>query len=309
MKPVVLIFGPTASGKTALSLHLANKFNGEIISADSMQIYQKMNIGTAKASVAERAQIPHHLIDICDIHTAFSTGAYREMAINTIRDIQARKKLPIVAGGTGLYFDAILNQPTYGMTQASPKVRRELELELQKQGAAALHAKLRQIDPVTAERIHPNDEKRIVRALEIYTVTNQIPSAVLQKSPNTEFDFLCFYLNYENRADLYRACDKRVLNMLEEGLLDEVKELLGEGLSSSPTASQAIGYKELTDYFNGTQTLDEAVEIIQRRTRNYAKRQITWFSKMSAIPLPASDEKALCIAENKTAEFLKGALC
>lgn len=309
MKPVILIFGPTASGKTTLSLHLAHKFGGEIISADSMQIYRNMDIGTAKASPAERAEIPHHMIDICDVSEHYSAAQYRQDALRKIREIHARGKLPFVVGGTGLYFDALLHEPNYGETKTNPKIRAKLQEELALRGCYDMHAKLADIDPISAERIHPNDEKRIIRALEIYTSTNKRPSELLERKPNTEFSFLSFYLKHESRSDLYDACNRRVIEMIDDGLVDEVAKLFQCGLKETPTASQAIGYKEFIDYHAGNATLSDTILLIQQRTRNYAKRQITWFSKMNAIHLPAGNHECFDLAEKYTADFLKGASC
>ncbi len=309
MKPVILVFGPTASGKTSLSLELARAFDGEIISADSMQIYRAMDIGTAKATAQERAEIPHHLIDVCDICDSYSAAKYRQDAIEAIRSIHRKNKLPIVAGGTGLYFDALINTPSYGNTPTSEEIRAKLHERLKAEGAEALHRLLAKIDATRAAKIHANDEKRIVRALEIYYSTGEAPSKVQKKEPNKEFDFLAFYLNFANREDLYRACNERVDQMIEAGLTDEVRSLMENGLALSPTASQAIGYKEFLGYLKQESTLEEAVEIVKRRTRNYAKRQITWFSKMEAIPLAAGESDSIEIAKRHTKRFLKGAPC
>lgn len=309
MKPVLLLFGPTASGKTALSLDLAERFHGEIISADSMQIYRGMDIGTAKASNAERARIPHHCIDLCDICTPFSVAEYRKAALAAIEDIHARGKLPIVTGGTGLYFDALLYVPSYGQAAGDPALRSALQARVETEGAQALHEQLQAIDPASAARIHANDEKRIIRALEIHFSTGKRPSEVRTRLPNPDFRFHSFFINYESRADLYEACDRRAAQMIEAGLVAEVCLLLEAGLAESPTASQAIGYKELIDHVRGETSLSDALELIQKRTRNYAKRQITWFSKMDSIRLNAADENRFFTAARHTADFLKGAPC
>ena len=309
MKPVIFIFGPTASGKTGLSLALAHRFDGEIIGADSMQIYRKMDIGTAKASAEERAAIPHHLIDICDFDEPYSVAQYRKDALRAIRDIHKRNKLPIVVGGTGLYFDALLYEPSYGNVQAQPELRDELKARIKAEGSIALHRELETIDPVTAGRIHVNDEKRMIRALEIYHSTGKIPSVAQTRKKNEEFSFLSFFLNYSDRQKLYEACDRRVDEMIADGLLDEVKRLLDDGLAESPTASQAIGYKELIDYYGENATLGDSVELIKRRTRNYAKRQITWFSKSDAILLCSEDTAKFSLAVEHTLAFLKGVPC
>ena len=309
MKPVILIFGPTASGKTGLSLALARYFDGEIIGADSMQIYRKMDIGTAKATQAERAEIPHHLIDVCNLNEAYSVAQYREDALRAIRDVHRRNRLPIVVGGTGLYFDSLLYEPSYGNVEAQPALRTKLVERISREGAVSLHRELESIDPLTAKRIHENDEKRIVRALEIYYSTGLIPSVAQTRKKNEEFSFLSFFLNYSDRQKLYEACDRRVDEMIEDGLVDEVRTLLDLGLADSPTASQAIGYKELVNFCTGNATLPDSVELIKRRTRNYAKRQITWFSKCDAIRLPSETTEKQSDAINLIDDFLKGAQC
>lgn len=309
MKKALLIFGPTASGKSALAIALARRFGGEIISADSMQIYRGMDIGTAKATRAERAEIPHHCIDICDIYTSFSVPQYREVATRAIDDICARGRLPIVCGGTGLYFDALLYEPSYGDVAADPAVREQLHARYVTEGGEALHGFLASIDPAAAARIHKNDEKRLTRALEIYTLTGKAPSEAMRRTKTADTDFLSFFLNFEDRRQLYLACDRRADAMIAEGLVEEVRGLLSRGLAETPTASQAIGYKELCDYIAGEQSLSEAAELIRKRTRGYAKRQITWFSKQQAICLPAGDVRALEIATAQTETFLKGAPC
>lgn len=308
MKPIVFIFGPTACGKTALSLSLAKSFDAEIVSADSMQIYRGLDIGTAKIPKEERGDIPHHMLDVCDMDTPYSVAQYREDALAVISAVHQRGRLPIVVGGTGQYFDALLYTPTYGNTAAQPEIRYRLRKELETEGREALHARLCEIDPECAARIHPNDEKRIIRALEIHQATGTLPSLAQKREKNTEFDVLSFFLNYPDRADLYRACDQRVLQMLDAGLLEEVSALLNRGLASSPTAAQAIGYKELIGYFSGEVSLEEATQEIQKRTRNYAKRQITWFSKMDSVALPSKDPSATETALKQTELFLKGAL-
>ena len=277
MKPVVLIFGPTASGKTSLAIDLAKNFNGEI--------------------------------DLCDFREAYSAARWREEAVLAIRRIHARNKLPIVVGGTGLYFDALLFTPSFGQTETKPEIRKALSEKLTEIGSAALHQELSAIDPKTAERIHPNDEKRIIRALEIYIATGKLPSEAQNRGKNTEFEFLSFYLNFADRKKLYDACDKRVIQMAESGLIKEVCTLLDQGLADSPTASQAIGYKEFIEYHRGELSLEDSLALIQKRTRNYAKRQITWFSKMNAVRLFSDDPPAKDFAAVTLSHFLKGASC
>ncbi len=308
MNRVVLLFGPTASGKSALGISLADHFGGEIVSADSMQIYRGMDIGTAKATPEEQHGIAHHCLDLCDIHSSFSVAEYRCHAIDAIRTIHQKNKVAFVVGGTGQYFDALLFEPSYGNAAADEALRQALNEELSRLGNAALHKRLCEIDPVSGERIHVHDSKRIVRALEIHALTGKVPSEVMVRRPNTEFEFLSLFLN-PDRATLYARCDKRVDAMLREGLCEEVSALCGRGLADTPTASQAIGYKELVPYLKGETTLNEAADLIRQRTRNYAKRQITWFKKMPSILLNASSETLFEEALNVVEEFLKGAPC
>ena len=309
MKPVVLLFGPTASGKSALALSLAERFSGEIVSADSMQVYRGMDIGTAKATSEERARVPHHCIDLCEITDSFSVAEYRAHAKAAINEIHARRKLPFVVGGTGLYFDALRFRQSYGESGFSPELRKRLGKRYETEGAEALYAELSRIDPERASAIHANDAKRVLRALEIYYATGKAPTSAQTKTPETEYRFLPLYLNFSERAALYCACDTRVDRMMAAGLLNEVQALLARGLERSATASQAIGYKELIPCLNGGADLSDAVELIKRRTRNYAKRQITWFSREFTQNLVAGSEDTQKTAETLVTEFLKESGC
>lgn len=271
---VLAVVGPTASGKSALALTLAEGLDGEIISCDSMQIYRGMDIGTAKPTQAEMARIPHHLIDVADPETAFSCADYATLAREAIADVQSRGKLPILAGGTGLYLESAV----YDRTMESPGENPALRAELETRSTEENHAQLRELDPISAAAIHPNNRKRVIRALEI-TLTTGIPKSEWdrrsrEKSPG--YDTRILVLTASDRDYLYRRIDDRVDQMMEAGLLDEVRRL---NLSTDTTAGQAIGYKELSDYLSGRQSLCAAVDRIKQASRNYAKRQITWFKR------------------------------
>nr|MBE6544974.1 tRNA (adenosine(37)-N6)-dimethylallyltransferase MiaA [Oscillospiraceae bacterium] len=275
------ITGPTASGKTALSLGLAEHFSAEIISCDSMQIYKGMNIGTAKATAEERARVPHHLIDFLSPLQSYSAESYRVAAIQCARDITSRGKLPIFVGGTGLYIDSVARQAPLDAPESDPEYREKILLGLKTEGdITALWDRLREVDPESAEKIHKNNVKRVIRALEIYDRTGKPKSWLDKESVKGvgEVYVGMITVDFLDRDNLYKRVDKRVDLMMEEGLLSEVESLyLGGLLSGGTTASQAIGYKELIEYLEGKCSLDEAVEKLKLATRRYAKRQLTWF--------------------------------
>ena len=280
--PVIAVAGPTASGKSALALRLCQDYNGELISCDSMQIYKGMDIGTAKPSLRERSEIPHHLIDICEPNVDFSAAAFAELASKAIADVYARGKTPILCGGTGLYLDSVLNGVDFGEMEADPDYRAELFALAEKEGAQALHEKLNAIDPEAAKNIHPNNIKRVVRALEIcklsgMTKTEWDRNAVQKESP---YSACILALDYKNRENLYARIHMRVDEMFSMGLEEEVRALLNAGyLSPDSTAGGAIGYKELLGYLRGEMTKEEAANAIKTATRHYAKRQLTWFRR------------------------------
>lgn len=280
MIPLVIIAGPTASGKTALSVELAKKLDGEIVSADSMQIYKFMNIGTAKPYEEERQGIPHHLMDIVDPRENFSLADYSEMAHKVIGDIYRRGKLPIMVGGTGLYIDTVAENITLGEVQGNADVRRELEEFAVNNGNEALHLMLKDCDLESFERLHVNDTKRIVRALEVYRVTGKTIGEHNRESRRAPaiYNPIRFMMGWD-REVLYDRINRRVDIMLEQGLINEVKACLEMGLESKNTAMQAIGYKELVEYIRGEISLEEAVEKIKMESRRYAKRQISWFKR------------------------------
>ena len=274
------VTGPTASGKTALSLGLAEHYSAEIISCDSMQIYKGMNIGTAKATDDERARVPHHMIDFLSPLESYSAENYREAAIRCAKDITATGRLPLFVGGTCLYIDSVSRQSSLDTPESDPEYRDRILSSLKtEEDITALWERLREVDPESAEKTHKNNVKRVIRALEIYDKTGK-PKSMLDKESVKgvgEVYVGMITIDFLDRDNLYRRVDKRVDLMMEEGLLSEVESLYKKGLLSGGTASQAIGYKELIEYLEGKCSLDEAVEKLKLATRRYAKRQLTWF--------------------------------
>ena len=282
-EPVPVITGPTASGKTEYAIRLAREIDAEIVSADSMQIYRHMDIGTAKAAPSERGGIPHHMIDIVDPGVRFSVAEYKKMALQCIEDILSRGRRAIVAGGAGLYISALVYNIQYPALAPDPAYRGRLEDRALESGTASLHAELALLDPAAAAKIHTNDQKRIIRALEVYHATGTTISEHerLSRSEPPRYTYELIGLQVE-RGELYRRIDARVDRMLEDGLVEEARALY-ERYAKHGTARQAIGYKELFTYFEGGCTLDEAIAKIKTETRRYAKRQMTWFRSMPEI--------------------------
>lgn len=277
-KPLLCVVGPTASGKTALSLRLAEVYGGEIVSADSMQIYRHMDVGTAKPTLAERRGIPHHMLDVAQPGEAYSVARYAAEAAACVDDILARGRLPIAAGGTGLYINALIEGTAFAGNERNEALREKLEEEYRGQGPAAMFARLRAVDPESAARLHQNDKKRVLRALEVYEQTGMTIGEHNRatKPPRARYDAVMIGICPAERELLYRRIDARVDEMLANGLEAEARTLMEQGLLTG-TAAQAIGYKELFPYLNGEGTLAEAAERIRRETRRYAKRQLTWF--------------------------------
>lgn len=292
--PVIAVVGPTASGKTALSIELAKRLHGEIISCDSMQVYRGMDIGTAKPDEEERGGVPHHMIDIVDPDIEYNCSDYAEAAVKSVYDIFSRGKLPIFCGGTGLYLDSVLRGVRDDGAEKDPKFRDEMTKFALENGNAALHSKLREVDPDAADAIHPNNVRRVVRALEIFHTTGKTKTSLDEKSRQISplFSPLIIGLTYGDRDILYKRIDERVDKMFEKGLEDEVRGLLEKGfLSENTTAGQAIGYKETAKFIRGEISLEEASEQIKLSTRHYAKRQITWLSaKKDIVPLMMTKE-------------------
>lgn len=280
--PVIAVVGATATGKSELALRLAKAFDGEIISGDSMQIYRGMDIGTAKPTPEERAAVPHHLIDVADITEEYSAADFIEQATGKAIDIVKRGKLPIIAGGTGLYIDLLLSGKTLTEMEKHDALRSELYERAEKEGAEALHTYLRSVDPISAEAIHPNNVKRVVRALEIYLTSGMTKTKQdeLSKLSESRYNYKLFYLSSSDRQLLYDRINLRVDRMLAAGLEKEVKGLYDKGLAQTLTASQAIGYKEFYPYFEQKTDLNSVINAIKQHTRNYAKRQMTYFNRM-----------------------------
>ena len=279
---IVAIVGPTAVGKTSLSIELAKRLDGEIISCDSMQIYKGMDIGTAKATKEERCEVPHHLIDVLDPSCDFSCADYQIKAREAIDSILARGKTPVFCGGTGLYLDSVLEIPSFTDTVKDDTLRSELEAYASEHGAHALHEMLREVDPESAEQIHENNIKRVIRAIEIYKTSGKKKSELdaLSKTKESPYDAVVFFLCARDKDALYSRIESRVDQMLRDGLLDECRALYSSGvLDGKSTASGAIGYKEFIPYLTGNASLEDCIAQLKLSTRHYAKRQITWFKK------------------------------
>ena len=278
---VVIIAGPTASGKTSVAVEVAGQIDGEVISADSMQIYKYFSIGTAKPTPEECGGIPHHLIDFVEPDVNYDVASYKEDALSCIKDVISRGKIPVICGGTGLYIDSLIRNIVFEDVKTDPEIRAELEDLADREGPEAVYAILRKIDPVAAQTIHPNNVKRVIRAVEATRISG-VPFSQQKKdavATAPDFSYKLFFLN-RDRKRLYERINRRVDLMLEEGLLNEVREMLALGyLEPDNTAAQAIGYKELLKYISGEAGLDDSVEHLKRETRRYAKRQITWFKR------------------------------
>ena len=277
---LICICGPTASGKTALSVALAKQLHTEIISADSMQIYRGMDIGTAKPTAEERQGVPHHLLDVCAPGEPFSVARYVELADAAAQDVLSRGMIPIVAGGTGLYMDALIECSTFSGDETDLSVREKYQRMAAEQGNEAVHACLAKVDPEGAGRLHPNNLKRVIRALEVYEQTGMTIDAFnrLHKRPAPKYAALKIGICPAERQTLYDRIDLRVDQMLADGLLEETKRLLDSGALAG-TAAQAIGYKELLGYLQGDAPLADCVALLKQRSRNYAKRQLTWLKR------------------------------
>ena len=288
--PVIAVVGPTASGKTSMSIEIAKRFSGQVVSADSMQIYEKMNIATAKPTKDEMQGIPHHLIGFQPIDKKFSVAEYVTLAKECIEKIHSQGDLPVIAGGTGLYVDSLLQNIQFSQEDENTEIRKELTALFDEKGAEFMLNWLREIDPQTAERLHLKDKSRIIRALEIYKATGKTMTEqkALSKTEPSPYKTLYIGINYRDRNVLYDRINRRVDIMVENGLLEEAKDFYN--IESDKTACQAIGYKELAPYFNGEKTLDECLESLKIETRHYAKRQLTWFRKNENINWVYSDD-------------------
>lgn len=278
--PVIVVSGPTASGKSALALKIAEKYGGEIVSADSMQIYKELSVGTAKPDKSEIKRVPHHLVDILEPEEKFSAADFKKRAEEAIEDISSRGRLPIIAGGTGLYIDSLLYSTGFSHPKENPKLRRELAEMNEKEGADAVYAILKSLDNEAAEKIHKNNVKRVIRAVEIIKSTHKSLEESVEKplGVSPKYEVLYVFIN-PDRQELYRRIDRRVDEMVEQGLLDEAKMLFERNVLPDATSVQAIGYKEFFGVFRGEKSLSDAVDELKRDTRRYAKRQVTWFSR------------------------------
>jgi len=298
-QPLLVLLGPTACGKTGLSLEIASYFDAEIISGDSMQIYRGMDIGTAKIKPSETRNIPHHMLDIVSPLEPFSVADFRDKTNELIDLISSRGHLPFIVGGTGLYISSLLYPYDFG-TEADPDpaIREELKQKYATLGGEKLHEELASVDPVSAAKIHPNDEHRIIRALEVYQLTGQ-PISKSHKIEHMESPFFPLIIGLKmDRQLLYKRIGQRVDQMINEGLIEEVRQLMDQGLTKNHQSMQGIGYRQMISYLEGEISLEEAIELIKRDTRRYAKRQMTWFNRMENIKWfdvdHYGDKSALC---------------
>lgn len=293
---IPIIAGPTASGKSALAIKVCTELSGELVSMDSMQIYRGMNIGTAKPTVDEQKMIRHHLIDIANPDEKYSVARYLNDAYRVIEELLSKEKLPVFCGGTGQYAKSLMDGIEYSPITVIPEIRREITELYDKDHGISAYEELKRVDPESAEKIHPNNAKRIIRALEVYRQSNRTLSSYressLQKGP--KYPFKIFVVNLP-RDLLYQRIDQRVDQMIAKGLEDEVKKIWENQSLAGETSVQAIGYKEFVDYFEGIRTYNETIEIIKQRTRNYAKRQITWFRSMKETIWIDPDEDSVII--------------
>lgn len=304
---VIAVGGPTASGKTALSVGLAKAFGGEIINADSMQIYKNLDVGTAKPSIEERQGVPHYLLDFLPPETPYSVADFTAAADPLIQEITARGKLPLVVGGTGLYITSLLNGMAFAPEKMDPAIRARLQERAEAEGGAALYAELQSIDPDYAAQVHPNNLPRVIRALELYAATGRRMSEerVNARPAEPPYRSLCLCLTCRDRAVLYDRIERRVNLMVENGVLAEAKQVY-DHRDTYRTAAQAIGYKEFFPYFEGTGSLDECTARLKQATRNYAKRQLTWFRRQNdAVWLYINEENVLDRACELVREFLQ----
>lgn len=279
-KPLIILTGPTAVGKTKLSIELAKAVNGEIISADSMQVYKHMDIGSAKIKKEEMCGVPHHLIDVLEPDEEFHVVRFQEMAKQAMEEIYAKGKVPILAGGTGFYIQAVVKDIDFSKETEKSPVREELEKLAEEKGCEYLHERLQQVDPKSAEKIHANNVKRVIRALEYFELTRKPISLHNEEEAAKESPYnVAYFVLNDVRERLYERIDARVDAMLQEGLVEEVSGLAKKGYTKDMVSMQGLGYKEILSYLDGSYTLDEAVYILKRDTRHFAKRQLTWFKR------------------------------
>lgn len=291
-KPLVVLTGPTAVGKTALSIGLAKRINGEIVSADSIQVYKGMDIGSAKITKEEMDGVKHYLIDVLEPTKDFNVATFKEMAVAAMEEIYSKGKIPIITGGTGFYIQAVLYDIDFTKTQSDGSYRASLEAFAKEHGVEALHDKLKEVDEQAAKEIHPNNVKRVIRALEFYQESGgkQISKHnETERQKSSPYQFAYLVLN-KDRQVLYKQIEKRIDMMLEAGLVDEVKHLKEMGCTKEMVSMQGLGYKEILAYLNGECTLDEAIYLLKRDTRRFAKRQLTWFRRERDVDFINKDE-------------------
>lgn len=309
MNKIIVVSGPTASGKTALAVELAKKYGGEVISADSMQIYTDMDVASAKATVEEQQGIPHHMMDFLDPSESFSVADWVKMAGECAEDIFSRGKIPVICGGTGLYISSFVDNLQFDDSECDYGFRDEMRKFAEENGAESLLEKLREVDPETASELHANNVSRVIRALEVYKTTGHTIAEAKRASRNapSPYEFILLTLDFEKREQLHERINRRVELMLQNGLVQEARTCFDQ--PERPTAAQAIGCKELYPYFRGERTLEECVEELKLRTRQYAKRQLTWFrrdSRFHRIVICPGD--GLAEAVEKASEIIDGKL-
>lgn len=309
MNKIIVVSGPTASGKTALAVELAKKYGGEVISADSMQIYTDMDVASAKATVEEQQGIPHHMMDFLDPSESFSVADWVKMAGECAEDIISRGNIPVICGGTGLYISSFVDNLQFDDSECDYGFRDEMRKFAEENGAEALLEKLREVDPETASELHANNVSRVIRALEVYKTTGHTIAEAKRASRNapSPYEFILLTLDFEQREQLHERINRRVELMLQNGLVQEARTCFDQ--PERPTAAQAIGCKELYPYFRGERTLEECVEELKLRTRQYAKRQLTWFrrdSRFHRIVICPGD--GLAEAVEKATEIIDGKL-
>lgn len=302
---LIVVAGPTASGKTRLTIDIAKSVNGEIVNADSMQIYKYMNIGSAKPTLEEQSEAKHHLIDFLEPDEEFSVANYTELAHKVIAEISSRGKIPIMCGGTGLYINSVVNDITFGEIETDYKLREELNELAKQHGSQYLLDILKEFDPVSAQRLHPGNLRRIVRAIEFYRTTG-IPISEHQemtKQKESRYEPLMLCVKWD-REVLYDRINKRVDIMMNDGLLDEVKQLMEMGYTKELNSMKGIGYKEIIDYFEGNMSLEDTVNLIKQSSRRYAKRQLTWFRRDKRIHWLDANEDFLAEGIQLCKEFI-----
>lgn len=302
-RPLIILAGPTAVGKTALSIRLAQEINAEIISADSMQVYRYMDIGSAKIRPEEMKGVPHHLVDVLEPEEEFNVVRFQQMAKTAMEEIHAKGKIPLVVGGTGFYIQALLYDIDFTENDGDMEYRRSLECMAEEKGGEYLHMLLKEADPESASQIHPNNIKRMIRALEFHRQTGGKISEHNEKERAKESPYnYAYFVLTDERSRLYERIDRRVDVMMEEGLLDEVRSLKERGVKRGSTAMQGLGYKEIFAYLEGEYPLDEAVRIIKRDTRHFAKRQLTWFKREKDVVW--ADKSVIGQSEDTIMEYM-----